>query len=397
MNKHKLKANLREAIRSLYAFKHRSILTLTGIIIGIASVISMVSISIIVKEETIRQLKEMGSDILTIQKGTGGMGKERASKNIIRFEDVSAIPLYCPLVRAATPLINIFSGIKYKATKWSNPVIGTSQLTETLDKIKMRDGRFISDLDMGNLFCVIGSKTAHRLRQLGIKEIIGAKLKFADNIFTVIGVMEQKPMGMRPYDINDSIIIPASTALRIFDNSEITTIIAQMKPDADYIAASNEIKFFFAKKGVAVNITSAEELIARVNDSSRTFTLLLGAIGSISLIVGGIGVMNMMLISVSERRQEIGIRKAVGARRRDIQSQFLIEAGVLCLIGGFIGIIAGVSVTYAIARFSHWHFALSPIPILLGVGISSCVGVFFGFYPARRAAKLDPIIALRTE
>ena len=211
--------------------------------------------------------------------------------------------------------------------------------------------------------------------------------------------MEQKPFGIRPYDINNSVIIPVTTALRKFDHSEITTVIAQMKPDVNYIAASNEIKKYFHKiaNGLSVNVTSAEELILMVESSSKTFTILLGAIGSIALIVGGVGVMNMMLISVSERRQEIGIRKAVGARRRDIQSQFLMEAVILCLIGGFIGIIVGVSATYAIAHFSHWHFMMSPIPIFLGVGISSCVGVFFGFYPAHQAAKLDPIVALRSE
>jgi putative ABC transport system permease protein len=176
-------------------------------------------------------------------------------------------------------------------------------------------------------------------------------------------------------------------------------MIARTGPGVHYSDAEREILDYLGKQTRTPEwkVFSAEELIERMEKQMRLFTLLLGAVGSISLIVGGVGVMNIMLVSVSERRKEIGIRRALGARRGDIQSQFLIESVILSLLGGIIGIALGVTSSYVIASFSKWQFLISYAAILLGFGVSSAVGVFFGFYPARQASRLDPITALRTE
>jgi putative ABC transport system permease protein len=204
--------------------------------------------------------------------------------------------------------------------------------------------------------------------------------------------------GLRPFGINRAMMIHISTALRTFQNADITTVMARISPQTTILHVKSDVQDYFQKKGrgMQVEVTSAEELIERMKKQMKMFSLLLGAIGSISLIVGGIGVMNVMLISVAERRSEIGLRRALGAQQSDIQSQFLIESVLLCLAGGFIGIITGIGISYIFAYFSKWQFIMSYSSVFLGFGVSTAVGVFCGFYPARTAAKLDPIKALRS-
>ena len=217
--------------------------------------------------------------------------------------------------------------------------------------------------------------------------------------FTVIGVLDKVAEGgLRPYGMNRAMMAPISTAFRTFQNPDINTIMARVTPHVPIEQLKADIQDYFQKKarGMQVDVTSAEELIERMKKQMQMFSLLLGAIGSISLIVGGIGVMNVMLISVSERKSEIGLRRALGAQQSDIQSQFLIESVLLCLAGGLIGIVLGMGISYLFAYFSKWQFIMSYSSIVLGFGVSTAVGVFCGFYPARTASRMDPIKALRS-
>jgi len=204
---------------------------------------------------------------------------------------------------------------------------------------------------------------------------------------------------LRPYEINEGLLVPMDIALRMAVPREISAITVRLKPDADSQAGMRQITDWYARVApdVPIDCMSAEQLIEQMQRQMRLFTLLLGAIGSISLIVGGVGVMNVMLVSVTERRREIGIRRALGARRRDIQIQFLVEALLLCSAGGLLGAGVGALATRIVSHFCHWQFVWTSGALILAIAVSSVIGVFFGFYPAGQAARLNPIVALREE
>lgn len=396
-----IKSNIREAARSLYSAKQRTILALIGIVIGIGSVIAMVSIGTIVSAEVLRQFKEMGTDILNIRKSysseKGGRGGQSAS---IQLSDALNIPAFCPAVLSVAPFMSQGADMSFGGKKIDGSLLGVTQSFIDLNKLTMKKGRFISDVDEYGHFCVIGSGIYQKMLTAGGTDVIGEKIRVSDRLFTVAGILERVAhSSMRQFEVNDSVYVHITTASRIKGSMDISSIIAQIKPDAGVTAAQEQIKEYFAGKTKTHNITvtSAEQLIESMQKQMRLFTLLLGTIGSISLIVGGVGIMNVMLVTVSERRKEIGIRRALGARRGDIKSQFLIESVLLSLAGGFFGILLGIGASYIVSVFAKWQFAVSFPAIILGVGVSSAVGIFFGFYPARQASNLDPIVALRSE
>ena len=394
-----LKTNIKEAGRSLYGAKQRTLLALIGIIIGIGSVIAMVSIGKIVEAETLRQFKDMGTDILTIRKSIG-MGPSGSRQGGFRLEDVMALPMECSSVAQVAPYIASSFQIRFSGKGDYGPVLGVTESFLDLNKIEVREGRFVSDLDTHRFFCVLGEEQLGKLRRHGLRDPIGKKIKIGDHIFTIIGTLDRVPQGgMRPFGINEGVMIPITSLTRIAQRSMLSDMMARTRPGVHHTAAKAEVESFFRKRtrSGGVDIFSAEELIERMEKQMQLFTLLLGAVGSISLIVGGVGVMNVMLVSVTERRKEIGIRRALGAKRRDIQGQFLIESIILSIVGGIFGILLGIASSYLISRFSHWEFLLAGEAILLGVGVSTGVGIFFGFYPARQASRLDPILALRSD
>ena len=204
-----------------------------------------------------------------------------------------------------------------------------------------------------------------------------------------------------PYhlDVNRSVFVPITTAQRVGNSPEIRLIIARTRADVHYATATREVRDWFRSRAprLKLEITSARELIEQLESQMRLMTLLIAAIGSISLIVGGIGVMNTMLVSVAERRREIGIRRALGARRRDIRNQFLVESVVLCVVGGMLGLAAGSMATWAICQLTDWDFSVSVTAAVCGIAVSSLAGIFFGLQPARHAARVEPILALQAE
>jgi putative ABC transport system permease protein len=222
---------------------------------------------------------------------------------------------------------------------------------------------------------------------------------YKEKYLSIIGVVEEVPMGgMRPYEINEGILMPISTLQRLFRDAEIKNIIGRTHGNLSHDVIEGQIKSYFNRHdSIPVDVRSAEELINQMQKQMRLFTLLLGTIGSISLVVGGIGVMNVMLVSVTERTREIGIRRALGARQEDILFQFLIESVLLCVIGGFVGVGIGVGASWIISYYANWQFSLCYEAMILGVGVAVGVGVFFGIYPARQAARLSPILALRSD
>jgi len=283
--------------------------------------------------------------------------------------------------------------------KFSMEQMGVTASFFSLNKLQIREGRLLSELDQNRYCCVIGVELADFLRKTGKSQLIGDQIMANDRAFTIMGVLAQSAEGgLRPYGINRGLLVPLSTAVRSFQNADINTVMARVDASVPTAQIKTDIQDYFQKKsrGTQVEITSAEELIERMKKQMQMFSLLLGAIGSIALIVGGIGVMNVMLISVTERRSEIGLRRALGAQQSDIQSQFLIESVILCIVGGLIGIVLGIGIAFLFAYISKWQFVMSYSSVILGFGVSTLVGVFCGFYPARTAARLDPIKALRS-
>lgn len=397
----RLRTHVKEALRGLFAFKQRTFLALLGIAVGIGSVIAMISISTIAKEKALSDFKELGTDILSISKDYDLENPDQPRPGTIRLEDALALPQRTHSVASAAPYLHEGQPLSYGGKSDYANILGVTQSYALLNKLKpVRDGgRFISDLDIYQNYCVIGADMVERLRALGVKDrFIGERIYIGGRLFTIIGVLAPSPSpGILPYQTDESIMIPISTAFRFFNNTEISTITARMRPDADYISASHEIRAYFQARDpeLRILVESAEEIIQQMEKQMRLFTLLTGAIGAISLLVGGVGVMNVMLGSLAERRVEIGLRRALGARRVDIQQQFLLESVILALLGGLIGMGLGIGAAWLVARLNDWTFMLSYFSLFLGSGVSGAVGVFFGFYPAYQAARQDPIAALR--
>lgn len=395
-----LKANLREAARSLAAAKQRSLLALLGIVIGIGSVIALVSMGTMAQRETLRQFMEMGTDVISIQEEQPREDRASGAPSGFSLEDVLEMPARLASVRSVAPYASAFGEVRKEGQRQSIPVLGVTEGLLDMNKLVLAEGRFISDLDVLMSHAVVGGNLAERLATQGIIAGVGEDIYFDDRKLTVVGVLRPAAMGaMRPYECNEGLMLPISTVLRLSPQNTVRTVMARLEPGVTATQAADEIRQYFSSlpRARQVRITSPEQIIEHMERQSRMFTLLLGAIGSISLIVGGVGVMNVMLVSVSERKREIGIRRALGAQKKDIQWQFLIESVMLSLMGGFLGIVMGVGASFLIAHYSEWQFEIIHGALVLGVGVSMAVGIFFGFYPARQAAALNPIQALRAE
>ena len=387
--------NFHEALGSLWDAKQRSLLALLGIVIGIGSVIAMVSVAEMVKHQVMEAFTAMGTDLLSVRPV-----QDSGLPRHIPFAAAVRTPKFCPAVTRAVPYTQSFVPLIHKGKSFNLTMLGVTGAFKDINKLTVLEGRFISDLDQLMPFCVITDKVRDRLRQEGLEKPLGAQLMVKDRFLTICGVTRHEPMGgMRPDGLETGIMVPISMAFRMMDNPGVQSMLVKFGHDVTWQTASNQVKGYLARtsRGLKVRVRSAEQLIEEQQAQMQLFTLLLGAIGSISLIVGGVGVMNVMLVSVTERRKEIGIRRALGALQKDIQQQFLTESLLLCIAGGFIGSIVGVGVAYILAAMNSWEFFISWDAVAIGVTVSCMVGIFFGYYPARQAARLSPIEALRSE
>ena len=392
-------STLREATRSLYGARLRTLLGLIGITIGIGSVIAMISTGEIATAEARKQFEAVGTDMLSVERAE--KQPPSARRAVIGLETAFTLAEALPAVTDAGARIETPDSFHYAGKPaGSGSLQGVTASFATVNRLEIVEGRFVSDLDMGRYFAVVGANVAQAMRRLGARRIVGEVVEIDDRIYTVVGVLAPMPehYGL-PFQLaaNKSVFVPVTTVMRTDPEAQIGLMVARVAPGFHYAEASRDIAAHVAEHndGLAVEVTSAEQLIEQMESQLGLMTLLLGAVGSISLIVGGIGVMNIMLISVAERRREIGIRRALGASQGDIQWQFLIEALILTLSGGILGVVAGCGTAYGISSYFGWEFFISLTPIAVGVGVSSFIGLFFGFQPARQASRLDPIVALQ--
>lgn len=396
---------LKVAIFSLVSNKLRSFLAVLGIIIGVGAVIAMLGIAAGAKAQVLNSITSMGSQLLVVRPGQhGGHGVMTGTQQNLTLEDAEAVLKQVEGVLQVAPVVQGRGQIKYFEKNVSCSVLGTSITFFPVRAFEMEKGRPFSDPETDNMahVVVLGPVTAENL--MGTDNPIGAIVKINGQNFHVIGVTKSKgDQGW--YNPDDQVIIPFTTAMKQLLGQEfLREIDVQCKPDADLTTVQEALTSVLRRRHriepEAANdfeIRNQAELINTASEVTRTFTILLGTVAGISLLVGGIGIMNIMLVTVTERTREIGVRKAIGAKERDILRQFLFEAILMSALGGLIGVAAGIGAAKTIGSLTSFTTSVQPQSILMSMVFSACVGIFFGYYPARRAAKLNPIDALRYE
>jgi putative ABC transport system permease protein len=396
------------AFRALRRNKLRSVLTALGIIIGVDAVIAMVSIGNGAKAQVEQQIASLGENVILIFSGSvtsSGIRTGWGSAGTLKIEDAEAIRREVPGVIAVSEEVASTSQVSAGNQNWFTRVYGESPAYFDIRQWPLSDGAIFTPQDVrsANKVCVIGRTTASQV--FGSENPIGQILRIKGVPFLVTGVLTPKGLSPQGTDQDDIVIMPYTSAMkRVIGGSTLRGISVQVASPNDLAPAQQQITELLrqrhnirAGRDDDFTVRNQQEIAETATATSRVMTLLLGAIASVSLLVGGIGIMNIMLVSVTERTREIGVRLAVGAHGRDILTQFLIEAVTLSVIGGVIGILLGLGTSHILSAFAHWPTLISIPSIIAAFFVSAAVGIFFGFYPAREAARLDPIEALRYE
>ena len=393
-------------MRALASNPLRSLLTMLGVIIGVGAVVAMIAIGQGARQAVTQQVQALGSNLLTVFASVaqlGGVARGDAVRTLT-LEDAEAVRKEVPGVTGISAEFSRAAQVVFRGENTTTTVSGVTPEFQVVRNFRPARGEFFTEEDMRTRakVAVVGRTVATRI--LGEADPIGQRFKIRGVTFTIVGVMEEK--GATSFsDRDDVVFVPLSTAQRrLFGVQHIRTMHVQMRSPEEMTEAQAVLTELLRTRHRLsptqdndFTIRSQADILQAFTGVSQTMTVLLGGIAAVSLIVGGIGIMNIMLVSVTERTREIGIRKAVGARRRDILLQFLVESVALSVTGGVIGVGVGIIGSKLINQFAGWATLLSVQAILLAFSFAVAVGVFFGLYPARRAAMLDPIVALRHE
>ncbi|MZP41883.1 FtsX-like permease family protein [Heliobacterium gestii] len=396
--------NVKMAMASLLSNKLRSMLTMLGIIIGVGSVVAMISVGQGAQQSVTSRIGALGSNLLFVNSGRvtpvpGQAQGARGSTSLLTMKEYEQLRREKgDAIEDIVPEAGTQTVVQYEKTNTTTTITGTTADFSRVRNFKPAAGRFIDEQDVQNManVAVLGDTVASDL--FDGADPIGKKIRFGREAYRVVGVMEPKKSG--PQDMGDQIFIPLTTAQkRLLGSNNLKQLIITGAAGQIDIAQAQVEAVLTRMLGSTEKFTirNQQDIIETVSSTTETMTMLLAGITGISLLVGGIGIMNIMLVSVTERTREIGIRKALGAKRPHILFQFLVESVTLSSLGGLIGVAAGIGASYLIGRFGQWTTAVSLPAILISFGFSMLVGVFFGIYPARRAAALDPIEALRYE
>ena len=396
------------ALMSLYANKMRSLLTMLGIIIGVGAVIALVSVGMGVRSNVTSSIASLGSNMLIISPGSsnrGGVRGAAGSMQTLKYDDAKAIKEKIKNIDYVSPSVSSSYQVVYGNNNWKTSVQGVTADFMSIRSLTIGYGSFITadDMNKRNRVAVIGTTVAANL--FAKDNPVGKNIRINNQPYKVIGLLESKGQSSVGQDQDDVIYIPLTTAQeRMLGITYVQSINVQVSSQEKMEQVQAEIEnllrsrhHIVAGKDDDFHVRNLTSLMETVNQSTAMLTLLLGAIAGISLIVGGIGIMNIMMVSVTERTREIGIRKALGATFLNIMTQFLIESMVIGIIGGIIGIIFGCAASQIIAKVGNFTTVITIAPIIVSFIFAVGIGLFFGIYPARKAAKLDPIEALRYE
>ena len=410
MNSLKILSTIRIALRALARNKLRSTLTALGMIIGVGAVISMVAIGSGAKAQVAAQVASLGQNVVMVYptSSTSGSGVRLGygSSVTLTVEDAEAIRTEIPNVVAVSPEFYSYAQVVAGNQNWKTKIYGQAPEYLEIRQWALVEGENFGEADVrnANKVALIGQTTAHQL--FGEESPLGETIRVQNVPFTIVGVLEPKGFSVKGHDQDDVVILPYSTMLKklIGRNTSLYGINLQAA-DADSLDAVQKATTELLRQRHRISgsreddfvVRNQQEIATTATATARTMTVLLGAIASVSLVVGGIGIMNIMLVSVTERTREIGLRMAVGARAADILRQFLVEAFTLSCLGGALGVGVGVATSEILGATARWPVLISVDAVALALVFSGAVGIFFGFYPARKASQLDPIEALRYE
>ena len=394
------------ALRAIRRNLMRSFLTVLGIVIGVAAVITMVTLGNGATRMVSDQISSLGSNLLILRPGQNlGPGRDSAGAPAFKLADVEAIENQVPSLKAVAPVVGSKVTLVSGAQNWQSTVNGTSNAYFTAGNWKIDAGRQFEDDEeaAGKAVCVIGATVKKQL--FGNASPLGGEIRVKNFACQIIGTLAAKGQGAMGQDQDDVVLMPIRTAQRrLTGTTDVSTLMLSLRDGVNASAAMEQIRLLMRERRKLTenaddnfSIMDTKQIAETLSGTIRTMTGLLGAVAAVSLLVGGIGIMNIMLVSVTERTREIGIRLAIGALAREVRLQFLTEAVVLCCLGGVVGIILAFLLSWSIAMAINVPFLFSPAVNLLSFFFSAAMGIIFGYYPARRASKLDPIDALRHE
>ena len=406
-----LNSTFQIALRALWVNKMRSFLTMLGIIIGVGAVITMLAVGTGASEKIAEQIASIGSNLIMVVPGSvtqGGIRMGGGSTSTLTKDDAEAIEKECSAVSAVAPILNTSAQVVYGNQNWSTGIYGTSPgILEVKDCALVAGRNFVDqEIRSATKVCLLGQTVVDNL--FGGIDPIGQIIRIKKVPFTVIGILETKGQSIIGQDQDDVIYIPLTTAQKkIVGRSTpgmVRSIMVKARSAEDLSLAEKQVTELLRQrhrtggnKEDDFTVRNLTQMMQMAEQAAKVMTILLGAIASISLLIGGIGIMNIMLVSVTERTREIGIRMAIGAKSWDIRIQFIIEALTLSMIGGIFGITLGVTGSAILSAVAGWPTIVSPLSVILAFGFSGLVGIFFGFYPAYKASLLNPIDALRYE